>query len=283
MEDVAQAEPETEPEPEPASTEDPSTPVGTDPTVVHAGLTEIDAERDSVPEESSQPIDTPIVPAASTVDTSAANATAESNWEPKLATSEPNPEGWVEVARDPAETDTGLAATPAGPGNTQSWAEDVPVEQTPPAAESATVPPTAPTGDGFHEVHHRDRGRNGSQGEHRGRGYRGYRGSRGGEGGYRGNRNGDGGYRGDRGEGGYQGNRGGDGGYPGGEVGYQGNRGGDGGYRGDRGEGGGYRPRGNYRGDRGDRGGGDGYRGRGRGGGGGYRGGHRGRGGEPGS
>ena len=138
--------------------------------------------------------DTFSAPAPSAIDAGgAANAAGEANWEAKMSDS------WVEVQpRDPAETDTGLSATPAGMTGTQSWAEDVPIE-TPIAA-------AASTGDGFHEVHHgrdgRSRGRGGFQGEGRGRGGRPFRGDRGGEaGGYRGR---GGGYRGHRdgGEGG---------------------------------------------------------------------------------
>jgi hypothetical protein len=54
----------------------------------------------------------------------AANAAAEANWDNSndLSASQE----WVEVPRDSAETDTGLAATPAAPSNVQSWADDQP-------------------------------------------------------------------------------------------------------------------------------------------------------------
>lgn len=117
---------------------------------------------------------------------------------------------WVEIPRDPAETDTGNAATPAAMTSTQSWAEDVPAE-TPPAY--AQPPAGAP--DGFHEVQHRGGRGRGPQGEHRGgtRGGRGFRGDRGegggrGRGGYRGDRGGGDGERRGRGRGGFRGNRG---------------------------------------------------------------------------
>ena len=135
-------------------------------------------------------------PDASTVDNGAANAVAEANWGSKLSQSVTSgPDGWVEVPRDPAETETGLDATPGAFTGTQSWAEDVPTEAVP-------VTPAANTNnDGFHEVHH-NRGRGRSHGEYRGgnRGRGGFRGDRG-EGGYRGR----GGYRGDRGGEGYRG------------------------------------------------------------------------------
>ena len=209
-EEVAQAEPAS------PSAEEPSTPIGIDPTVAHAGLTQIDVETEPTSNGLSEHVDTITVPEASNIDPGAANAAADSNWQAKLSASgESGQDSWIEVARDPAETETGLAATPAALTGTQSWAEDVPAEPTSlPAADSSPAP--ANTGDGFHEVHHRGRGRTGSQGEYRGggRGGRGYRVDRGGEAGYRGrggNRGdrggGDGGYRG-RGGGGFRGNRG---------------------------------------------------------------------------
>lgn len=207
---MAQAEPAS------PSPEEPSTPVGTDPTLAHAGLTEIEAETEQpTPIGHSSHVETPTVPDASNIDAGAANAAAESNWQAKLSASgESGPDGWIEVARDPAETETGLAATPAAMTGTQSWAEDVPVEPISPA-EANSSPPAVISGDGFHEVSHRGgRGRGGSQGEHRGsngRGNRGYRGNRGREG-FRGDRGdrggGEGGYRGRGRGGGYRGYRG---------------------------------------------------------------------------
>lgn len=164
-------------------------------------------------------METPTVPDASNIDAGAANAAAESNWQAKLSASgESGPDSWIEVARNPAETDTGLDATPAAMTSTQSWAEDVPVEPTS-WTDADSSQPAANSGDGFHEVSHRGRGRTGSQGEYRGgggRGNRGYKGNRGREG-----------FRGDRGD---RGDRGG------GEGGYRG-RGRGGGFRGYRGRG----------------------------------------------
>ena len=215
-EEVAQAEP-TSPMSEHSSTLAPAEGV-TDPTVAHAALTEIDQEADPTLAGHPDRLDTPTVPAASNIDAGAANAAAEANWEAKQSVSgESGQDGWIEVPRDPAETETGIAATPAALPNTQSWAEDVPTEATGPAVAYGT-PAGNNHGDGFHEVHHgRGRGRNGYSGEYRGGGGRGGggRGYRGGEGGYRGR---GGGYRGDRG--------GGEGGYRGrGRGGYRGNRG----------------------------------------------------------
>ena len=202
-EEVAQAEPT------PPTTEETPAPVQSDPTVLHAGLTEIDDQTAEVPGEISSHVDTPAVPEASSIDAGAANAAGEADWKPEMSASgDIGPDGWVdvtEIPRDPAETDNGVTATPAAMTGTQSWAEDFPAEP-----EQATTP-LANGGDGFHEVHHgRGRGRGGPSGEFRS-GNRGRGGYRGGRGGPRGDRGGEGGYRGDRGgrgRGGYKGNRG---------------------------------------------------------------------------
>jgi len=149
-------------------------------------------------------VDTRQVPDASGIDAGAGNAVAKTGWDVKASgTSEPN--DWVEVPRDPAETDTGNAATPAAMTGTQSWAEDVPSEQPPAYAQ----PPQAETADGFHEVQHNrgGRGRGGNRGV---RGFRGDRGEGGGRGrgGHRGDRGGGDGERRGRGRGGFRGNHG---------------------------------------------------------------------------
>ncbi|KAK5715860.1 hypothetical protein LTS12_027780, partial [Elasticomyces elasticus] len=56
-----------------------------------------------------------IAPPAQTMVSSAANPVAESAWDPNSTASpaSANTEGWVEVPRDPAETDAGLERTPA--------------------------------------------------------------------------------------------------------------------------------------------------------------------------
>lgn len=132
----------------------------------------------------------PSVPQQSTIDAGAANEAAETHWDGKLSASAETTEEWVQVPRDPAETDTGVAATPAAATGTQSWADDHP-ESAPVSSEPATTA-GAGRGDGFHEVHHSRGGRGrggyrarGDFGGYRGRGFRGDRGSRG-RGGYRG-------------------------------------------------------------------------------------------------
>ena len=189
---------------------------GTDPTVAHAGLTEIDDTATMQPVNGSGTVTSPTAPETGVVDGGAANAAAESGWNNMTSSVTSGPDDWVQVhqiPRDPAETETGTGGTAAAATSTQSWAEDVPTEPVQPA--TIPVHPAPPANDGFHEVHHgRSRGRGGFQGEYRGRGRGGFRGDRGdgsfrGRGGFRGDRGGgEGGPRG-RGRGGFRGPRGG--------------------------------------------------------------------------
>lgn len=99
-------------------------PVQSDPTIVHAGLTEIDAEPATIAlANGHESNEIPGVPKNSGFGDEG-NAAAEANWDGAndLSTSQE----WVEVPRDAAETETGLTATPAAPSNTQSWADDQP-------------------------------------------------------------------------------------------------------------------------------------------------------------
>ncbi|RQM04724.1 hypothetical protein DH86_00004325 [Scytalidium sp. 3C] len=104
-------------------------PVETDPTVANAGLTEIEILPSSTINGSHEPsaVQSPVPQNSGFGD--GANAAAEANWDNNndLSASQ---EGWVEVPRDAAETETGVNATPAGPGNTQSWADDQPEHPT---------------------------------------------------------------------------------------------------------------------------------------------------------
>ena len=166
-----------------ATPEETTLAIRSDPTVTNAGLTEIDASGEIRVNGDEPQAETKTVPEASSVDNGAANAVAEANWDSKMSqsmTSGPDGFEMVEVPRDPAETETGLEATPAATTTTQSWAEDVPTEPAPSAG---------PANDGFHEVHHgRGRGRGhgdfrGGRGRGRGEGFRGRgRGDRGGRG-----------------------------------------------------------------------------------------------------
>ncbi|KAL8872043.1 MAG: hypothetical protein Q9174_002257 [Haloplaca sp. 1 TL-2023] len=211
-EDVAQSEPSA-----PTAEESGPEP-GTDPTVAHAVMTEIDVV-EPTGNGISHHVDTPTVPEASNIDAGAANtAASDPTWEARLsASAESGPDSWVEVPRDPAETDTGAAANPAAMNSTQSWAEDIPRDSHKAPSSSEPTAQTA-AGDGFNEVR-RGRGSR-PQGENRGGGRgrggdRGYdRGAARGQyhrGGPRGDRGGgaggEGAYRG-RGRGGRGGNRG---------------------------------------------------------------------------
>ena len=185
-------------------------PAVTDPTVAHAGLTELD-QTDStpiamngVPEAEHMK-----VPEQASVAAEAANAVAENSWDPQASglTNESGAgEGWVEVPRDPGETETGVAATPAAMHGGNSWAEEV-------TEVTETEEKVATENDGFEQVvHHgnRDRGRGrGRGGDFRGRGRSG-EGFRGGRGrGDRGDRGDGGERRGGRGRGRGEGFRGG--------------------------------------------------------------------------
>lgn len=146
--------------------------VGTDPTVAHASATEIASGDVSAPTEAA-------IESASNgianiqVTDDAANAVAESHWDDTNDAA--MSQEWVEVPKDPTETDTGLEATPAAPHNTQSWADDHPDV----GAEGSAATTTDPN-DGFHQVQ-RNKGREG--GAHRGRGRGGWRGRGQGDGG----------------------------------------------------------------------------------------------------
>ncbi|KAI2467828.1 hypothetical protein F4781DRAFT_298754 [Annulohypoxylon bovei var. microspora] len=121
---------------------------GTDPTVANAGLTEIDSTGATAPltnGHTEKPTPGTDLPANIDVADSAANAAAESNWDPNSDLSASVSQDWVKVPRDPAETDTGLTATPASTGNVQSWADEQP--ENPPQARAPTE-----ANDGFHQV-----------------------------------------------------------------------------------------------------------------------------------
>ena len=192
---------------------DVTTETGTDPTIANAGLTELEDTLPKQPSAESTEQQELEVPAQSSTASDAANAVAERSWDPQdsMVSETPSGEGWVQVTRDPAETDTGVSATPAALHNSSSWAEEV-------NADAAAEEKVAPENDGFEQVvHHPARGRGRVyRGDFRGRG-------RGGE--YRGRGRGDR----DRGDGERRGGRGGRG------------RGGDGNHRGDGGNWGGNR------------------------------------------
>ncbi|KAI1659357.1 hypothetical protein F4813DRAFT_354746 [Daldinia decipiens] len=147
---------------------------GTDPTVAHAGLTEIDSTGVTAPltngHTEATPTSAPGVPENADVGDDAANAAAESQWDANNDLSASiSQEEWVKVPRDPTETETGLTATPASTGNVQSWADEQP--ENPPESRAPTE-----ANDGFHQVQ-RNRPRGDREGGWRGgRGRGDYRG-----------------------------------------------------------------------------------------------------------
>ena len=185
VDDVAQAQPNA---PESETPEAVS-----DPTITHAGLTELDAGAATV---GGAEAEQSLAPAAASIEPEAANAAATAQWD-KQASGQDQPltEPFEIIPRDPAETETPHATAPVT--STQSWADDTPEPQAQP-----------PTSDGFSEVQH-NRGGRGRGGQHQGegRGGGGYRGRgrggpRGGGGEFRGRGRG----RGDsRGRGGFRG------------------------------------------------------------------------------
>lgn len=104
----------------------------TDPTIAHAGLTEIDSTGATAPMTNGHghTESTPHSGLTTSGDISdnAANAAGESQWDTPTndLSGSITQEDWVKVPRDPAETDTGLTATPAAAGPVQSWADDQP-------------------------------------------------------------------------------------------------------------------------------------------------------------
>jgi len=160
-----------------------------DPTIAHAGLTELDAGAATV---GGAEAEQSLAPAAASIEPEAANAAATAQWD-KQASGQDQPltEPFEMIPRDPAETETRHATAPVT--STQSWADDTPEPQAQPR-----------TNDGFSEVQH-TRGGRGRGGQHQGegRGGGGYRGrGRGGPRGggeFRGRGRGRGDFRGGRG------------------------------------------------------------------------------------
>jgi hypothetical protein len=141
-----------------------------DPTVANAGMTELE-DTTTIPIRTNgvtgDELTSESVSAPEQVSTTAeaANAVAEANWNPEASiTTDASGAGdeWVQVPRDPAETETGVTATPAAVTAENSWAEEV----------ATSAEEQKKENDGFEQV----RGRHG---ENRGRGRGGPRGPRG--------------------------------------------------------------------------------------------------------
>jgi len=166
----------------------------TDPTIANAGMTELE-DTTTIPAHTSEDVsaDADLQSAApgqtSTTD-EAANAVAETSWNPEASMTTENTqtgEDWVQVPRDPAETETPHA--PAMQQSTSNWADEAGA-----AAEEKDTAATS-TNDGFSEVRRErggrgrggNRGGRGSDGRGRGRGRGDFKGrGRGGRGGPRG-------------------------------------------------------------------------------------------------
>lgn len=176
-----------------------------DPTLANAGLTELQdpsvvvqasQANGAVEAAASHPEQFSAAPSQTSIG-DAANQLAENTWDPQGSTSlsaSATADGWVEVPRDPQETETGIDATTASAHATNSWAEDVP-SAAPTSANEAN--------DGFEQVVHHQRqnstrGGRGGRGRGRGDNFRG----RGGRGEFRGRARGRGDFRGGRGRGG---------------------------------------------------------------------------------
>ncbi|KAF1990585.1 hypothetical protein K402DRAFT_389512 [Aulographum hederae CBS 113979] len=190
VDDVALAD-AAPPESDPSEATQPAA----DPTIVNAGMTEIEDE--NVVTGSGAEMNGHTSPAAGNIDTGAANEAAETQWDAKAASSDdPLAESFEMIPRPADETEA--PHTTAANNSTQSWADDAPV----PAPNASNAPNGA--NDGFKEVDRHPRGR-GERGGYRGRGGdrprgggdRGRGGPRGGRG-----RGGDGERRGGRGGGG---------------------------------------------------------------------------------
>ncbi|RJE22505.1 hypothetical protein PHISCL_05148 [Aspergillus sclerotialis] len=165
------------------ATEEPSVdgaPVS-DPTMANAAYTEL---QDSSLGANSAATNEPVAAAASLAEqipppaqslvSDAANPVAESNWDSNISgslSSSANADGWVEVPRDPAETDVGLQAT-ASTVDTGLKNNPTAAQSSGQSGEGAIIP------DGSEQAAHHQRqpsvrGRGGARGRGRGDGFRG--------------------------------------------------------------------------------------------------------------
>ncbi|KAJ5092711.1 hypothetical protein N7456_008572 [Penicillium angulare] len=91
--------------------------ITSDPTLVNAGLTELQdtsiSTAAATQAEGTTPQADQVAPPAQTGTGNGGNPVADATYDPTSMTSSATTDGWVEVPRDPAETETGLQATPA--------------------------------------------------------------------------------------------------------------------------------------------------------------------------
>ncbi|TIC97000.1 hypothetical protein CH35J_007663 [Colletotrichum higginsianum] len=136
--------------------------VVTDPTIANATVNEIEAENTAVVNgQNEQASETP---SNANITSGSGNAAGE-KWDQATDNNMSLSQEWVSVPRDPAETETGVDATPAAVSNTQSWADDQPDHHEAQA-----------------DVQGRNRGRGDREGSYRGRGRGEWRGRGRGEG-----------------------------------------------------------------------------------------------------
>ncbi|KAL3477976.1 hypothetical protein BJX99DRAFT_116184 [Aspergillus californicus] len=148
------------------SVEEPAAEAASDPTTANAAYTELEdptyVTEVNAPNEAVQADN--LAPPPQTLVPEGANAVADATWEPHTdLASSTNTDGFIEVPRDPAETDTGLQATP---GNIT---DDVQPETVPESIK--------PGSDEFKPIAHHQK--QPSRGRGRGRGGRGGEGYRG--------------------------------------------------------------------------------------------------------
>lgn len=150
-------------DPEPQETVEPAIEEpASDPTIANAGLTELE-DTATIPAPATEDEPPSAAPGQASI-AEPGNAVAESSWNPEASMTTDNTqtgEDWVQVPRDPAETETG--APPAMQQSTSNWADEAGAA----AEESGPTPVTE--NDGFSEVR-RDRGGRGRGGRGRGDG-----------------------------------------------------------------------------------------------------------------
>ncbi|QDS76892.1 hypothetical protein FKW77_003956 [Venturia effusa] len=155
--------------------EDPWANGETDPTIANAGLNELDNTEETLPivhtngttEHTDEP-DTPLAPAATSIQEGTGNAAAEEQWNSKTA-NDVGMEESFEMVQAPSETEAPPEVSAETPAviSTPSWADDTPA----PEAAAAAAPATE--NDGFSEVVHGNRGGRGRGGSEQRGGYRG--------------------------------------------------------------------------------------------------------------
>lgn len=162
-----------------------------DPTITHAGLTELDSNQPLSTMAAEEKSELPAQVSAGNENANLAAGRTLNDTSNTTGVVDGSEESFEIVPRDPAETET--PHVPAPVAQTNSWADD----SAEAAANAAATVTPAEKDDGFHEVQGRRGGHRGHRGDGegrgRGRGRGGYRGGERGRGGFRGERRGGGG------------------------------------------------------------------------------------------